>query len=290
MKTESPARRSGSSSPPPATGRSARPGAASLHDLAAGQPPTSRRPRRATAAPGQSGNYVAGVPSTACGPSTMPAPGECQFQHGQQRPGRTAQPGQARGQPEQGQGRQRLAAQARLAGQVCDAVSRKPAMIARPKPNSSSWRCQPSQPPPVASRPGHPVAPSATAAPPTAPGHIRRENGRKARRNSGTIAIAARRSSTCIKPTLPSGRPGDGRHAANEIPGHHRPLARSCRCRKSSLPGMRRAVVPAVLSGSARAVPRCPIAIWSGHKPAGRGSARAALGFAFQLEVKLTTR
>lgn len=206
--------------------------------------------------------------------------GECQFQHGQQRPGRTAQPGQARGQPEQGQGRQRLAAQARLAGPGLRRGQQE-AGDDRQAETEQQFVAVPAQPAPAGCQspraPCSAVSHSGTTN--SARTHPARKNGRKARRNSGTIAIAARRSSTCIKPTpLPSGRPGDGRHAANEIPGHHRPSARPCRCRKSSLPGMRRAVVPAVLSGSARAVPRCPIAIWSGHKPAGRGFGQGGVG------------
>ncbi|MNR12476.1 hypothetical protein D3C85_1288340 [compost metagenome] len=123
--------------------------------------------------------------------------------------------------------------------QVCTAVSRKPAIIARPKPNSNSCRCQPSQPPAGCQSATEPLkAASHSGMASTANRQPARKNGRKASRNSGAVAIALRRSITCIKPLLYL--------AADLTPtctrrgksgGNHRVLAINYRCRRSSVQG-----------------------------------------------------
>ncbi|VVN74928.1 hypothetical protein PS685_05246 [Pseudomonas fluorescens] len=103
--------------------------------------------------------------------------------------------------------------------QVCTAVSRKPAIIARPKPNSSSCRCQPSHPPAGCQSAIEPLkAASHSGMASMANRQPARKNGRKANRNNGAMAIAFRRSSTCIKTSpLPCCPPGADLRAPRSI-------------------------------------------------------------------------
>ncbi|MNI72883.1 hypothetical protein D3C73_1288510 [compost metagenome] len=76
-------------------------------------------------------------------------------------------------------------------------------MIANPKPNNNSCRCQPNQPPagcqltiePLKAASHNGIANNANRQPP-------RKKGRNANRNSGGIASALLRSRTCMKPLL----------------------------------------------------------------------------------------
>ncbi|MOA06214.1 hypothetical protein D3C78_1258440 [compost metagenome] len=133
-------------------------------------------------------------------------------------------------------------------------------MIARPKPNNSSCRCQASQPPAGCQSPTAPFkAISQSGIASNARQTPARNNGRKARRNTGTMAIAVRRSSTCIKPLLYLAADLTRvRSRRIEFRGNHPVMTRHCLCRTSSLPDNNGGKLPAYCpSGLARAVP-CP--------------------------------